>query len=66
MNATPGGKDESRVPALLRRGQEADVGDRVLLLMSTVTITVFNFISQVMMYICWCISSALYAAFLCR
>ena len=52
MDATPGGKDESKVPSLLRRGQEVDVGERVLLLMSTITITIFNFISQVIMYIC--------------
>ena len=47
MDATPGGKDESKVPIALRRGQEMDVGDRVLLLMSTISITIFNFISQV-------------------
>ena len=35
------------MPTALRRGQEIDVGDRVLLLMSTITITIFNFISQV-------------------
>ncbi len=47
MDATPGGKDESKVPASLRRGQEIDVGDRVLLLMGTITLTLFTFISQV-------------------
>lgn len=47
MDATPGGKDESKVPTALRRGQEIDGGDRVLLLTSTITITIFDFISQV-------------------
>ena len=47
MDATPGGKDENKVPASLRRGQEVDVGDRVLLLMGTITFTIFTFISQV-------------------
>ena len=47
MDATLGGKDESKVPTALRRGQETDGGNRVLLLMSTITITIFNFISQV-------------------
>ena len=35
------------MPTALRRGQEVDGGDRVLLLTSTITITIFNFISQV-------------------
>ena len=51
MDATPGGKDEIKVLASLRRGQEVDVGDRVLLLMSTITLTIYNFVSQVRSYI---------------
>ena len=47
MDATPGGKDESMVPEALRRGEELEVGDRVLLLMSTITLTLFTYISQV-------------------
>ena len=51
MDATPGGRDESKVLASLRRGQEVDIGDRVLLLMSTITFTIFTFISQVCSFI---------------
>lgn len=54
MDATPGGKDESKVHPSLQHGQEVEVGDRVLLLMSTITWTIFGFISQVCSFILKC------------
>jgi hypothetical protein len=47
MEQTPGGSDESKVPAAKRLNCEVDVGERVRLLISTITSTLFSYISQV-------------------
>ena len=47
MVETPGGRDESKVPAANRMNAEVEVAERVQLLISTVTATLFGYISQV-------------------
>ena len=47
MSATPGGKDESRVPAAKRINAEVEVGERVQMLTATTTITLYSYIAQV-------------------
>ena len=47
MDFTPGGTDESMVPISRKLNAEVDLGERVQLLMNTVTSTLYNYISQV-------------------
>lgn len=47
MDIAPGGKDESQVPIAKRLNAEVDLGERVQLLISTITLTMYNYISQV-------------------
>ena len=47
MDVTPGGKDESLVPAGKRLGAEVEVAERVQLLIATLTIVVYNYVAQV-------------------
>ena len=47
MDETPGGKDESKVPTAKRLNAEVDLTNRVQLLISTVTLTLFAYVSQV-------------------
>lgn len=47
MDVTPGGSDESLVPAAQRLGQAVDIGKRVELLVETTCFTVFSYVAQV-------------------
>lgn len=47
MDTTPGGKDESQVPIAMRLNAEVDLGERVQLLISNITFTIYKYISQV-------------------
>ena len=47
MDATPGGRDESRVPAAKRRNAQVEVAERVQLLTATTTSTLYAYIAQV-------------------
>jgi dynein heavy chain len=44
---TPGGKDESAVPAAERLGEEVDLERRVELLVETTCYVMFNYVAQV-------------------
>jgi dynein heavy chain len=47
LDFTPGGKDESRVPLSKKLNAEVELGERVQLLIQTVTSTLYIYISQV-------------------
>ena len=47
MDVTPGGTDESLVPAAQRLGQAVNVAKRVELLVETTCFTVFSYVAQV-------------------
>ena len=47
MDVTPGGRDESAVPAAQRLGAEVEVAERVQLLIATLTLVVYNYVAQV-------------------
>ena len=51
MDVTPGGRDESLVPAGKRLGAEVEVAERVQLLIATLTITVYNYVAQVCLFV---------------
>jgi dynein heavy chain len=47
MDMTPGGKDESAVPAAERLGEPVDLETRVQLLVDTTCLVMFNYVAQV-------------------
>jgi hypothetical protein len=47
MAVTPGGRDESLVPEGQRLGREAEIEERIGLLVASTTFTIFSYVAQV-------------------